>query len=70
MRNLPHDRAPLVPDLPTPNSGLLTLRPPRVIAAGTLTRPLCADCAPPPAWLDCPTCSDPNHRNRVNVNAA
>lgn len=31
------------------------------IAAGTLTRPLCADCAPPPAWLDCPTCSDPDH---------
>jgi hypothetical protein len=34
---------------------------PASIAAGTLTRPLCADCAPPPAWLDCPTCSDPNH---------
>lgn len=31
------------------------------IAAGTLTRPLCADCAPPPSWLDCPTCSDPDH---------
>jgi hypothetical protein len=34
---------------------------PAAIAAGTLTRPLCADCAPPPAWLDCPTCSDPDH---------
>ncbi|MGH3799131.1 MAG: hypothetical protein ACRDTD_03180 [Pseudonocardiaceae bacterium] len=32
-----------------------------LIATGTLTRPLCADCAPPAAWLDCPTCSDPNH---------
>ena len=31
------------------------------IAAGTLARPLCADCAPPTAWLDCPTCSDPDH---------
>jgi hypothetical protein len=34
---------------------------PAPIAAGTLTRPLCADCAPPPAWLDCPACSDPGH---------
>lgn len=33
------------------------------LAAGTLSRPLCADCAPPAAWLDCPTCSDPNHPN-------
>ena len=31
------------------------------IAAGTLIRPLCAACAPPAAWLDCPTCSDPDH---------
>lgn len=31
------------------------------IAAGTLTHPICADCAPPPAWLDCPACSDPDH---------
>jgi hypothetical protein len=31
------------------------------IAAGTLTRPLCAGCAPPPAWLGCPTCNDPEH---------
>jgi hypothetical protein len=34
---------------------------PAAIAAGTLTRPLCANCAPPPAWRDCPTCSDPEH---------
>lgn len=34
---------------------------PAPIVAGTLTRPLCADCAPPPAWLDCPACSDPDH---------
>ncbi|MFG2041974.1 hypothetical protein [Dactylosporangium sp. NPDC048998] len=31
------------------------------IAAGTLTHPICADCAPPPAWLACPACSDPDH---------
>jgi hypothetical protein len=31
------------------------------IAAGTLTHPLCADCAPPPGWLDCPVCRDPDH---------
>ncbi|WP_342338059.1 MULTISPECIES: hypothetical protein [unclassified Rhodococcus (in: high G+C Gram-positive bacteria)] len=31
------------------------------IAAGTLTEPLCDNCAPPPAWRDCPTCSDPDH---------
>jgi hypothetical protein len=31
------------------------------IAAGTLASPLCTDCAPPPAWLDCPTCSHPDH---------
>ena len=31
------------------------------IAGGTLSRPLCADCAPPASWLDCPTCGDPDH---------
>jgi hypothetical protein len=31
------------------------------IISGTLDQPLCADCSPPPAWLACPTCSDPNH---------
>lgn len=31
------------------------------IASSTLGRPLCADCAPPPVWRDCPTCSDPDH---------
>lgn len=31
------------------------------IAAGTLSHPICADCAPLPAWLDCPACSDPDH---------
>jgi hypothetical protein len=31
------------------------------IAAGTLAEPLCAACAPPPAWRDCLTCSDPDH---------
>jgi len=31
------------------------------IVAGTLTSPLCADCAAPAAWLNCPTCSDPDH---------
>lgn len=31
------------------------------IVAGTLSCPLCADCAPPAPWLDCPTCSDPDH---------
>jgi hypothetical protein len=34
---------------------------PAPVAAGTLTHPLCADCAPPPAWLECPSCSDPGH---------
>ena len=59
--NLPHDRATLVPDLPTPLSAMLELRPTRSDHSGTLTRPLCADCTPPPSWLDCPTCSDPDH---------
>jgi hypothetical protein len=31
------------------------------IASGTLADPLCADCTAPPAWADCPTCSDPGH---------
>jgi hypothetical protein len=31
------------------------------IISGTLGQPLCAECSPPPAWLACPTCSDPNH---------
>jgi hypothetical protein len=31
------------------------------IVSGTLTDPLCADCTDPAAWIDCPTCSDPNH---------
>jgi hypothetical protein len=33
------------------------------IISGTLTDPLCADCTPPALWLDCPTCSDPDHPN-------
>jgi hypothetical protein len=33
------------------------------IASGTLIDPLCADCTAPVAWLDCPTCSDPDHPN-------
>lgn len=32
-----------------------------LLAAGTLARPHCSDCAPPAAWLDCPACSDPDH---------
>jgi len=31
------------------------------IAAGTLERPLCAGCTPPPPWANCPVCSDPDH---------
>ena len=31
------------------------------IASGTLAGPLCADCTAPPAWADCPACSDPGH---------
>jgi hypothetical protein len=31
------------------------------IVSGTLAHPLCAECTAPPAWLSCPTCSDPNH---------
>lgn len=31
------------------------------IVSGTLTQPRCAECTPPAAWLNCPTCSDPNH---------
>jgi hypothetical protein len=31
------------------------------IVSGTLTDPLCADCTAPAPWLDCPTCSDPDH---------
>jgi len=33
------------------------------IVSGTLTDPLCADCTTPAAWLDCPTCSDPDQPN-------
>lgn len=33
------------------------------IVSGTLTHPLCGDCTAPAAWLDCPTCSDPDHPN-------
>jgi hypothetical protein len=33
------------------------------VVSGTLTDPLCADCIAPAAWLDCPTCSDPDHPN-------
>jgi hypothetical protein len=33
------------------------------IMSGTLTDPLCADCTAPAAWLDCPTCSDPDQPN-------
>jgi hypothetical protein len=39
MRNLPHHRAPLVPDLPTPNSELLTLCPPRFDRRGNPDAP-------------------------------
>ena len=31
------------------------------IASGTLDRPLCARCTPPPPWAGCPVCSDPDH---------
>ena len=31
------------------------------IASGTLAEPLCADCAPSPAWAGCPACSHPGH---------
>lgn len=31
------------------------------IASGTLDRPLCAGCTPPPPWAGCPACSDPDH---------
>ena len=31
------------------------------ITSGTITSPLCADCAPPPPWAGCPVCSDPDH---------
>jgi hypothetical protein len=31
------------------------------VVSGTLTRPLCAECTAPAAWLGCPTCSDPDH---------
>ena len=31
------------------------------IASGTLAGPLCTDCTGPPAWADCPACSDPGH---------
>jgi hypothetical protein len=34
---------------------------PDAIASGTLDRPLCAGCAPPPPWAGCPVCSDPDH---------
>lgn len=50
-----------MPGLPTPIGDLRRLRQHALIAAGTLARPLCANCAPPAAWLDCPTCNDPNH---------
>jgi hypothetical protein len=30
-------------------------------ASGTLNRPLCAGCTPPPPWAGCPVCSDPDH---------
>lgn len=30
------------------------------VVSGTLTDPLCATCTTPPAWRDCPTCSDPD----------
>lgn len=33
----------------------------RPIISGTLAQPLCAECTAPPAWLGCPTCSDPHH---------
>lgn len=33
------------------------------VVSGTLTDPLCADCTVPAAWLDCPTCSDPDQPN-------
>lgn len=33
------------------------------IASGTLADPLCAGCTAPPAWADCPVCSDPGHPN-------
>lgn len=31
------------------------------ITSGTLADPRCAGCTPPPAWADCPACSDPGH---------
>jgi hypothetical protein len=31
------------------------------VASGTLNRPLCAGCTPPPPWAGCPVCSDPDH---------
>jgi hypothetical protein len=35
----------------------------QAIISGTLTNPLCADCTAPAAWLDCPTCSNPDNPN-------
>src|SRR4030081_3908568 len=39
MRNLPHDRPPLVPELPTPNGNLLELLPPRCDRRGNPDAP-------------------------------
>lgn len=61
MRNLPHDRAPWCPTCQHRTTTCSECAQLAAIAAGTLTRPLCAACAPPPTWLDCPTCSDANH---------
>jgi hypothetical protein len=33
------------------------------VVSGTLSDPRCADCTTPAAWLDCPTCADPDHPN-------
>jgi hypothetical protein len=33
----------------------------QAIVSGTTAEPLCGDCTAPAPWLDCPTCSDPDH---------
>ena len=62
LRDLPGYREAVVPGLPAPAGP--RARPAAAtsaIASGTLDRPLCAGCTPPPPWASCPVCSDPDH---------
>ncbi|QNJ96549.1 hypothetical protein HZU40_34030 (plasmid) [Mycolicibacterium fluoranthenivorans] len=54
-----------MPDLPTPLSAMLELHPARFDSCWHPDPPALRRLRAAPSWLDCPTCSDPDHPKPV-----